>query len=242
MYGKGISREGSLLDMAVDLGIVKKSGAWFTYEGEQLGQGRENAKSFLIDEPRDHGRDQRPGARRGRPQAGDEDAVGSTTPGFSRGRRRTHRARLRVATSEPAPSRPGSAIGQPRARLEDHQEEHHDQQQVGDADARMRDGSSAASPVSVIDGRMRNQLTTIRITQPISDSTIQVSDHLDASSDMPTMPMPSTHTSVERRQARRRCSLAIVGPVRRRAAARGRPTAVRRRRSRRGCGAGRGVW
>ena len=51
MYGKGISREGSLIDMAVDLGIVKKSGAWFTYEGEQLGQGRENAKSFLIDNP-----------------------------------------------------------------------------------------------------------------------------------------------------------------------------------------------
>jgi recombination protein RecA len=51
MYGKGISREGSLLDMAVDLGIVKKSGAWFTYEGEQLGQGRENAKVFLADNP-----------------------------------------------------------------------------------------------------------------------------------------------------------------------------------------------
>ena len=49
MYGKGISREGSLLDAAVDLGIVKKSGAWFTYEGEQLGQGRENAKQFLAD-------------------------------------------------------------------------------------------------------------------------------------------------------------------------------------------------
>jgi len=47
MYGKGISREGSLLDVGVDLGIVKKSGAWFTYEGEQLGQGRENAKVFL---------------------------------------------------------------------------------------------------------------------------------------------------------------------------------------------------
>jgi recombination protein RecA len=47
MYGKGISREGSLLDVAVDLGIVKKSGAWFTYEGEQLGQGRENVKAFL---------------------------------------------------------------------------------------------------------------------------------------------------------------------------------------------------
>jgi len=49
MYGKGISREGSLLDVAVDLGIVKKSGAWFTYEGEQLGQGRENAKQFLAE-------------------------------------------------------------------------------------------------------------------------------------------------------------------------------------------------
>ncbi|MBO0692801.1 MAG: recombinase RecA [Acidimicrobiaceae bacterium] len=49
MYGKGISREGSLLDMAVDLGIVKKSGAWYTYEGEQLGQGRENAKAFLAE-------------------------------------------------------------------------------------------------------------------------------------------------------------------------------------------------
>ena len=49
MYGKGISREGSLLDVGVDLGIVKKSGAWFTYEGEQLGQGRENAKVFLAE-------------------------------------------------------------------------------------------------------------------------------------------------------------------------------------------------
>jgi recombination protein RecA len=51
MYGKGISREGSVLDLSVDLGIVKKSGAWFTYEGEQLGQGRENAKNFLADNP-----------------------------------------------------------------------------------------------------------------------------------------------------------------------------------------------
>src|SRR5690242_6830057 len=49
MYGKGISREGSLLDVGVELGIVKKSGAWFTYEGEQLGQGRENAKNFLSE-------------------------------------------------------------------------------------------------------------------------------------------------------------------------------------------------
>ena len=51
MYGKGISREGSLLDIGVDLGLIKKSGAWYTYEGEQLGQGRENAKSFLAENP-----------------------------------------------------------------------------------------------------------------------------------------------------------------------------------------------
>jgi recombination protein RecA len=51
MYGRGISREGSLLDVGVDLGLVKKSGAWFTYEGEQLGQGRENAKTFLGENP-----------------------------------------------------------------------------------------------------------------------------------------------------------------------------------------------
>jgi recombination protein RecA len=51
MYGKGISREGSLLDIGVDLGLVKKSGAWYTYDGEQLGQGRENAKLFLFEHP-----------------------------------------------------------------------------------------------------------------------------------------------------------------------------------------------
>jgi recombination protein RecA len=51
MYSKGISREGSVLDMGVDLDIVRKSGAWYTYEGEQLGQGRENAKSFLHENP-----------------------------------------------------------------------------------------------------------------------------------------------------------------------------------------------
>ena len=51
MYGKGISREGSLLDLGVEMNIIKKSGAWFTYEGEQLGQGRENAKSYLQQNP-----------------------------------------------------------------------------------------------------------------------------------------------------------------------------------------------
>jgi recombination protein RecA len=48
LYGTGISREGSLIDFGVDHGIVKKSGAWFTYEGDQLGQGKENARNFLI--------------------------------------------------------------------------------------------------------------------------------------------------------------------------------------------------
>ena len=51
MYGFGISREGSLLDVGVDLGIVKKSGAWYTYDGEQLGQGREKAKEFISNNP-----------------------------------------------------------------------------------------------------------------------------------------------------------------------------------------------
>jgi len=51
MYGKGISREGSILDIGVDLSIVTKSGAWYTYEGEQLGQGKENAKTFLVENP-----------------------------------------------------------------------------------------------------------------------------------------------------------------------------------------------
>src|SRR5256714_2143901 len=51
MYGKGISKEGSLLDVGVDLDIVKKSGAWFTYEGEQLGQGKENSRQFLAEHP-----------------------------------------------------------------------------------------------------------------------------------------------------------------------------------------------
>jgi len=49
MFAKGISREGTLLDVATELGIVRKSGAWYTYEGEQIGQGRENAKVFLSE-------------------------------------------------------------------------------------------------------------------------------------------------------------------------------------------------
>ncbi|MBU6280151.1 MAG: recombinase RecA [Actinomycetales bacterium] len=51
LYGEGISREGSLIDLGVDSGIVKKSGAWFTYDGDQLGQGKENVRTFLKDNP-----------------------------------------------------------------------------------------------------------------------------------------------------------------------------------------------
>jgi len=51
LYGVGISREGGLIDMGVEHGFVRKSGAWYTYEGDQLGQGKENARSFLKDNP-----------------------------------------------------------------------------------------------------------------------------------------------------------------------------------------------
>jgi recombination protein RecA len=51
MYGKGISREGSLIDVGVEQSIIRKSGAWYTYEGDQLGQGKENSRSFLKEHP-----------------------------------------------------------------------------------------------------------------------------------------------------------------------------------------------
>src|ERR1051326_7990565 len=51
LYGVGISREGSLIDLGVEQGIVRKSGAWYTYEGDQLGQGKENARNFLRENP-----------------------------------------------------------------------------------------------------------------------------------------------------------------------------------------------
>lgn len=51
LYGHGVSREGSLIDMGVDQAILRKSGAWYTYEGDQLGQGKENARKFLRDNP-----------------------------------------------------------------------------------------------------------------------------------------------------------------------------------------------
>ena len=51
LYGHGISREGSLIDVGVEQAIVRKSGAWYTYEGDQLGQGKENARTFLLENP-----------------------------------------------------------------------------------------------------------------------------------------------------------------------------------------------
>jgi recombination protein RecA len=52
LYGTGISREGSLIDFGVEHEIVKKSGAWYTYDGDQLGQGKENSRKYLIDNPK----------------------------------------------------------------------------------------------------------------------------------------------------------------------------------------------
>jgi recombination protein RecA len=52
MFGEGISREGSLIDFGVDQDIVKKSGAWYTFDGEQLGQGKENSRTYLKENPK----------------------------------------------------------------------------------------------------------------------------------------------------------------------------------------------
>ena len=51
MFGKGISKEGDVLDLAASVGIVQKSGAWFAYGGDKIGQGRENAKAYLREHP-----------------------------------------------------------------------------------------------------------------------------------------------------------------------------------------------
>jgi recombination protein RecA len=51
LFGQGISREGGIIDMGVEHGFIRKAGAWYTYEGDQLGQGKENARAFLRDNP-----------------------------------------------------------------------------------------------------------------------------------------------------------------------------------------------
>ena len=63
MYGEGISKTGELVDLGVKAGIVEKSGAWFSYDGERIGQGRENTKAFLKEHPRPPTRSRRPSAR-----------------------------------------------------------------------------------------------------------------------------------------------------------------------------------
>ena len=78
IYGEGISREGGLIDMGVEQGFVRKSGAWYTYEGDQLGQGKENARTVPQGQPRprrrdreeDQGRSSGIGARARRPGRG----------------------------------------------------------------------------------------------------------------------------------------------------------------------------
>ena len=70
MYGEGISKEGDLLDLAVDRKIVEKSGTWFAFDGERLGQGRENVKQFLKDNPGDLQVDRSQGPQGARPHAG----------------------------------------------------------------------------------------------------------------------------------------------------------------------------
>jgi recombination protein RecA len=51
MYGEGVSKRGELIDLGIQAGVVEKSGSWFSYEGQRIGQGRENAKVFLRDNP-----------------------------------------------------------------------------------------------------------------------------------------------------------------------------------------------
>ena len=51
MFGQGISKEGDILDLAANVGIINKSGAWYAYEGDKIGQGRENAKTYLRENP-----------------------------------------------------------------------------------------------------------------------------------------------------------------------------------------------
>jgi recombination protein RecA len=51
MYGEGISKRGELIDLGVKVGIVEKSGSWFSYDGQRIGQGRENVKKFLLENP-----------------------------------------------------------------------------------------------------------------------------------------------------------------------------------------------
>ena len=92
MYGEGISKTGELIDLGVKAGIVEKSGAWFSYDSQRLGQGRENAKLFLKDNPGD-----RRGDREGDPRERRPDRREVPRAGRARRRRRRRRRRGRSA-------------------------------------------------------------------------------------------------------------------------------------------------
>ena len=76
MYGEGISREGDLIDLAVNDNIVEKSGSWFSYKGERIGQGRENAKQFLKDNKDIMAQDRSRGAQGAGPAIGGGESAG----------------------------------------------------------------------------------------------------------------------------------------------------------------------
>ena len=99
IYGQGISKEGSLLDVGVDVGLIKKSGAWFTYDGDQLGQGRENSRNLLRDNLGSPARSR----RRSRPSS----ASASPPPPLPHPRRRRPQAQGRGQAR---------AAGSPRSR------------------------------------------------------------------------------------------------------------------------------
>ena len=122
MFGKGISREGDILDMAVTLDIIKKSGAWYAYNGEKIGQGRENAKIFLTEHPdirdtvegmirRHYGLDG--AAEDGVDAAGTEGVVG--TPGASDAGASDSARSASGTRATAAAARPTAAAGGPQA-------------------------------------------------------------------------------------------------------------------------------
>ena len=85
MYGEGVSKVGELIDLGVKAGVVEKSGAWFSYDSQRIGQGRENAKQFLKDNPDVANQDRGAGAPERRPDRGSDHAGRG---GKGRGRRR----------------------------------------------------------------------------------------------------------------------------------------------------------
>ncbi len=211
MYGKGISREGSLLDMAVDMGIVKKSGAWFTYEGEQLGQGRENAKAFLTGNPEImveiSDKVLTPAGLR--PDSAEEDG-GRYPRRLHPCRRRPDRARLTRTTSSRVGNR--QADRRSSAGLEHHQPEDHDEAEVGDAEAGGEHRAGALAPVSErwADEEPADGDEDDPEQERGDDPAI---GHLEHLSDNPTSPMPNTHTSTRAGRLSRRCHLATSAPA-----------------------------